>query len=81
MEAKKKRPFYGHLNQEFNRKGAGMFKVKIGYRSPFFKLDCLEFNFETPLANLRRKYFNMDFMWKNSHDQYGNIFAKVSQGN
>ena len=41
IDAKKKRPFYGHLMQEFNRKGAGVLKVKLGYRSPFFKLDCL----------------------------------------
>ena len=44
VDAKKKRPFYGHLNQEFNRRGAGMFKVKFGYRAPFMKLDCLEVN-------------------------------------
>ncbi len=81
VEAKKKRPLYGHLMQEFNRKGAGVLKAKLGYRAPLFKLDCFEVNLETPLANLRRKYFNLDLIWKNTHDLYGNTFARLSQGN
>jgi len=44
VKGNKKRPFYGHLMQEFNRKGAGVLKVKVGYRSPFMKLDCFEVN-------------------------------------
>ena len=67
--------------QEFNRKGAGVLKVKLGYRSPFFKLDCFELNLETPLSNIKRKYFNLDLTWKNTHDKYGNTFVRLSHGN
>lgn len=81
VEGKKKRPFYAQLNQHFDRKGAGLLKVNLGFRTPFSKLDCLDFKIETPLSNFRRKYFSFDIEWKNSHDRYGNFFTRLSLGN
>lgn len=60
MEGFKKRPFFAQINQQFDRKGAGSVKVNVGFRTPFAKLDCLEFKAETPLSNFRRKYFTFD---------------------
>lgn len=67
--------------QEFNRKGTGMLNLMVGYRSPFTKLDKLQFKLQTPLANLRRKYFTIDLEWNNRHQKYGHLFAKVSHAN
>ena len=44
VDAKKKRPLYGKIFQEFDRKGAAMLKAMIGYRSPFANFDKIEFN-------------------------------------
>ena len=55
-----------------------MFNVKVGYRSPFAKLDTLEMKFQTPVTNLRRSYFNFDLQWSNPHLKYGNFFNKLS---
>lgn len=39
IEAQKKRPFYGKIFQEFDRKGAAMLKATLGYRAPFSTFD------------------------------------------
>jgi hypothetical protein len=44
----RKRPAYGKLFQEFDRKGVAMLKATIGYRAPFSLLDKMEFTMETP---------------------------------
>jgi hypothetical protein len=66
------------LNQEFNRKGAGMLNAQIGYRAPFNKLDTLEFKFQTPITSLRRKYYNFDLQWTNPLFYIGKFNTKIS---
>jgi 3-methyladenine DNA glycosylase Tag len=41
VEVKKKKPYYGKIFQEFDRKGVAMLKATIGYRGAFDIFDKL----------------------------------------
>jgi hypothetical protein len=72
---------FGNITQDFNTKGVGLFSCKIGYRSPFRKLDSLEFNFQSPLSNFKRKYYNFGIDWMNPIHKFGTSHVKVNCSN
>ena len=39
IEAEKKKPVYGKIVQQFDKKGWAMVRGTIGYRSPFMNFD------------------------------------------
>ena len=81
LNAKKKFPVYGQFLQDFNRKGVGMLHAKIGYRGLTKLFDKIEFNYESPITDIKRKYFEIGVSWENPVKKYGNLYFGVNYNN
>lgn len=58
-----------------------MLQAKIGYRSVFKIYDKIEFNYESPLTDIKRKYFQSGFTWQTPTKKYGDFYLGINYAN
>jgi hypothetical protein len=82
IEAEKKGPLFGTIQQDINKHGSGTLSAQIGYRSPFKRYDIFQLNAEWPLqTKFNKRYYQFGLTWSNPIKKIGDLYVRYNLGN
>ena len=82
IEAEKKGPLFGTIQQDINKHGSGTLSTQIGYRSPFKRYDIFQLNAEWPLqTKFNKRYYQFGLTWSNPIKKIGDLYVRYNLGN